>query len=201
MSMAARNAASISKCVVSSKCASGGGLAAGRPRGWCRARRGAGCRPGPSASSTGSPAACSSAARRRARTSGVAVDEDLHVGIGEDDRADVAAVEHRAGRRAAEIALERQQRGAHLRDCRDDRGRLADRVAFERRFVEARRIERLRAAATARVTSSSAMPGIEQRLGHRPVDQPGIEMPQPDNARRAACRACPCRRRPVRRWR
>ena len=36
-------------------------------------------------------------------------DEDLHLGIGKDDRADVAAVEHRAGRRTAEAALEREQ--------------------------------------------------------------------------------------------
>ena len=70
-------------------------------------------------------------------------DEDLHLGVGADHGADVAAVEHGAGRRRGKLPLEVEQRGAHVRDGRDHRRRLADLVALERGLVEARRIERL----------------------------------------------------------
>jgi len=43
-------------------------------------------------------------------------DEDLHVRLGADHGSNVAAVEHRAGRLRGEVALELEQRGAHLRN-------------------------------------------------------------------------------------
>ena len=71
-------------------------VSGGPPRGWCRARRGGGCRPGPPPRPPPPPAGLQlqrpppgADLRRRGH-------EDLHVGVGEDDRADVAAVEHRA---------------------------------------------------------------------------------------------------------
>src|SRR5262249_57538693 len=80
------------------------------------------------------------AARAHLRRRG---DEDFHVRIGKDDGSDVAAVEHSAGWRASETALKRQHRLAHLGDGRDQRSRLAHRLALERRLVETAGIERL----------------------------------------------------------
>ena len=73
-------------------------------------------------------------------------DKDFDLGLGDDNGADIATVKHCAGRRAGEIALERQERGAHLRNCRYDRGGLADGVALELAFIECRGVERLRRA-------------------------------------------------------
>ncbi len=58
-----------------------------------------------------------------------------------DHRADVAAVEHGAGRLRGKIALKSQQSGANLRDRRDDGCGLADALGFER-LVELRRVKR-----------------------------------------------------------
>jgi hypothetical protein len=104
-------------------------------------------------------------------------DEDLHVGRGADHGPDVAAVEHGAGRRCGEILLEREHHRAHLRERRDDRGGLADRVTFQRRLVEARRIERLRGAERP-LAVIERMARIHQGLGDRAIDQPGVEMTQ-----------------------
>ncbi len=97
-----------------------------------------------SASSTAPPAGLQLDGAAAGAHLGGCGDEDLHVGVREDDRSDVAAVEHRARRGAAEIALEGEQRLAHLRDGRNPRGRLADRVGFEPNFVELAGIERAR---------------------------------------------------------
>src|SRR4030081_2097697 len=71
-------------------------------------------------------------------------DEDLHVRIRADHRADVAAVEHGAGRGGRKRALERRQGGPHPRNGGHQRGRLADGLALERRLVEGGRVERCR---------------------------------------------------------
>src|SRR5712675_1707366 len=57
-------------------------------------------------------------------------DEDLHVRLRADHRADVAAVEHGAGRGGGELALERRQGGPHPRNGGHLRGRLADGLAL-----------------------------------------------------------------------
>src|SRR5262245_1615190 len=114
------------------------------------------------------------AARAHLRRCG---DEDFHVRIGKDDGSDVAAVEHGAGRRASEIALKRQHRLAHLGDGRDQRSRLAHRLALERRLVETAGIERLGGGHGTRAIFRGAA-GIEQSLRHRAVDQAGVEMAQ-----------------------
>ena len=97
------------------------------------------------------------AVRRPARTSRGRGHENLHVGVGEDHRSDVAAIEHRARRGAAEAALERKQRRADLGDRRDQRGGLADSLALERRLVE-RPGSSASAAASARTRSPGEWP-------------------------------------------
>src|ERR1039458_868835 len=102
---------------------------------------------------------------------------DFNVGIRADDGADIAAVEYRAGRLGGEIALEGQQRRAHLGDGGDHRSRLAHRMGLEGEFIEARRVERLgggnRGGFVVRAAAS-----IEHALRHRAIDQPGVEMAQ-----------------------
>src|SRR5262249_2948254 len=53
-------------------------------------------------------------------------DEQLHVGIGADDGADIATVEHGTPLSCSEVALIGEQRLAHLGMRGDDRRRLAD---------------------------------------------------------------------------
>ena len=59
-------------------------------------------------------------ARRRARTVRIGDEVDLHLGVGRDDRADVAALDHGVAL-AAELALALAHHLAHLRVPRDDR--------------------------------------------------------------------------------
>ena len=106
-------------------------------------------------------------------------DEDLHVRIRADDGSDVAPVEHRAGRCCGEIALKGEERRTHLRNRRHDRGRFADGVAFQNFLIERARIERARGRHGLRLVVKRAS-RVEQRLGHRAIDQPGIEMAQPE---------------------
>ena len=123
--------------------------------------------------------------------------EYLHVGLRTDDRADVASVEHGAGRHACEVALESQQRGAHVGDRRNDGRRFADGVAFQNLLIELFRIERARGRDRALLVVER-LSGIEQRLGDRAIDQPGIEMAQPEMRREPlAERAFAGRRRSV----
>jgi hypothetical protein len=58
-------------------------------------------------------------------------DEQLHVGVGRDDGADVAAVEHRAALLLGEVALALEQRLADQRIDRDARGDAAGRLALQ----------------------------------------------------------------------
>ena len=176
MSMAARMAASISRCVVSSKCASGAcfrGATArlavafvaledvGQHRGLVDLPA---LRP-----VFGCPAAGAHFRRRG--------DENLNVGIGTDDGADIAAVEHGAGRLGGEVALKGEQRRAHLGMAETIEAASPTAWRLERGFVEARRIERLGGGDRGGLVVRAAA-GIEQRFGHRAIDQPGVEMAQ-----------------------
>ena len=127
-------------------------------------------------------------------------DENLNVGIRADDGADIAAVEHGAGRLGGKIALEGDERRAHFGNGGDDRGRLAHRVGLERGLVEARRIERLGGGDRGgRVVRAAA--GIEQRSWPPRGRSARCRDGAGRNARPAACRACPCPTPPVHRWR
>ena len=84
-----------------------------------------------SVASASAPMSGRSASRRRARTVRVGDEVDLHLGVGRDDGADVAALDHDVAL-AAELALPLAHHLAHLRVPRDDRhhpvdARLADR--------------------------------------------------------------------------
>ena len=81
----------------------------------------------PATSATGLPASAWvwSAARRRARSSRSGVEEDLHVGIGKDDGADVAPLHHHAAR-PAHRPLPLDQRGADARQPGHRGGRMVD---------------------------------------------------------------------------
>ena len=103
---------------------------------------------------------------------------DLHVGLGADHRPDVAAVEHGAGRRLREVALQREKRRPHLGDRRDDRGGLAGLVALERDLVECRRVDCPRGRGGLHGIVEAMAAGT-QRLRHRAIEQPGVEMAQP----------------------
>ena len=200
MSTAARNAASISKWVVSSKCASGAGFSGAVVRPMSRSSR---------ALDVGQHLRLLDRARRGPQFQRAAArphlgrcgDEDFHVGVGEDDRADVAAVEHGAGRRRGELALECQQRRPHLRD-RGDHARPPRRPRGP--SARPRRTGRDRAPPR----DADGGRDVVERLA--PIEQ----RPSPPrgrsgrcrdgaarSARRAACRACPCRTPPARRWR
>ena len=47
----------------------------------------------------------------------------FHVGIGANDRADIAAVKHGAGLLLGKASLKLKERGAHFRNAGDDRSR------------------------------------------------------------------------------
>ncbi len=67
--------------------------------------------------------------------------EDLNVGIGAHDRADIAPVQHGTGRLAGEGALELQQGCPHVRYARHDRGGLAGANAAQGGVVQRGGIE------------------------------------------------------------
>ena len=121
-------------------------------------------------------------------------DEDLHVRVRADHRADVAPVEHRAGRHGGKLALEGEQRGAHLRNRRHDRGGLADCVTLQRVLVECAPDRAPCAAAMACALSSSGRPASMQRLGDRAIEQPGVEMAQAEMRREALAERALARR-------
>ena len=72
-------------------------------------------------------------------------DEQFRVRIREDHRADVAAIQHRAVP-SGEIALEREQRGAHARDGRDRGRRRIGLRAAQVGTIQVRRPQRPRRA-------------------------------------------------------
>ena len=132
-----------------------------------------------SASLTGSPAGPNSSgppARPHLRRRG---DEDLHVGVREDHGADVAAVEHgaRAGVRPKSCwkssSAARTSGKAETIEAASPISWLLSAASSNRAGSSAR------AAATARAAIVEPLAGVEQRLRHRPVEQPGVEMAQP----------------------
>ena len=102
--------------------------------------------------------------------------EQFGVGIGGDDGADVAAVEHCATGLAGEALLALEQRGADERMRRDDRGELADRILAQRGIVEQAFVE---------VAGGDSV-GLDRRVQLHPlhgqrdraVKQAGVEMRQ-----------------------
>ena len=93
--------------------------------------------------------------------------------------------------------MERDQRATHLRNGRDDRGRLADAMTFQNVRIEIIRIERMRRRDRMFLVIER-LSGIEQCLGDRAVNQPGVEMAQPEMLREPpAERALAGRRRSV----
>jgi hypothetical protein len=109
-------------------------------------------------------------------------DQNLNLGIRKNDGADIAAVEHCARRGAAEIPLEGQERGPHLRNGGNQRGRLADGLAPQRLFIEAGRIERARGGNRPGGVVEP-MAAVEERLGDRAIEQAAVEMAQPEMSR------------------
>src|SRR5579885_2177628 len=114
------------------------------------------------------------AARTHLRRCG---DENLNVGIRTNDGADIAAIEHGAGRPRRKIALESEQRRAHLGNGGNDGRRLTDGMTFEHRLVEVRRVERTRRS-NCRRPVAGRFAGIEHGLGNGAIEQPSVEMAQ-----------------------
>ena len=144
--------------VVSSKCASGAGFRGAAARLVSRSSR----RRMSARTSASSTAAAGGLQLQRPpagadfRRRG---DKDLGVGIGKNDRADVAAVEHSARRGAAEIALEAEQRRPHLWDRRDNARRpRRTRGLLRTRFIEFGRDRAIAQRRPLRATSSSGCP-------------------------------------------
>ncbi len=143
--------------------------------------------------------AASSAFSPRARISasgaapdlGVGDHEDLHVRRRADHGSDVAAVEHRPGGRRRNCA---GTSGAP----RAPRGARHHRAASPTRWLfstdrRTRRVELGGEGGGARLVARSA-PASSMARATGAVDQPGVEMAVVVCARRAACRACPCRK-------
>ena len=132
-----------------------------------------------SASSAGSPRAPQLDGRGGwARTSGVAVTKIFTSALGQITVPMSRPSSTAPGGCCGKAALEREQRRAHLGDRRHHRSRLADLVALQRRLVE-RAGSIASAAAIARAAIAGLMAGVEQRLRHRAIEQPGVEMAQP----------------------
>ncbi len=124
-------------------------------------------------------------------------EKDLHLRVGRNHSADVAPVEHGAGRSFGKIALQFHQRRAHFRVRRHDRGGFAYGMGFQRALIEAGRIEGL-GGGEGLGAILERMAGVEQRLGDRAVEQPRIEMAQAEMRRQAfAQRPLAGRGRPV----
>ena len=105
---------------------------------------------------------------------GAGGDEQFGLGLGRDDRADVAAVEHGAARLAREIALALEQSGADARIGRDARGDAADRLALQFGIGEIDLAEV--AGAHGRELALRVAAPAQQVKGDRAVEQAGVEM-------------------------
>ena len=172
----------------------------GRHPGPRRARRGGGCRPGRAAYVDGLAPARHLQVAPPGPDLGAGGDENLNVGVGAHDGADVPAVEHGARLAGGEGALERQamRRAPAGMRATIEAASPAPGPA-QGRVVEAG-ASSLRAAAAATLRP----PGCP-RAGARRVPRHGRAGPcrggAGRNARRSAWPACPCRTRPARRWR
>ena len=200
-SMAALNAASISKFVVSSKAASSAWTrgAAARfssrsSRRWISARTSASVIRASGLAELAEAAACA--------LLGSGGDEQLHVGVGANDRADVAAVEHGAGLLPGEGPLIGEQRLPHLRMAGDHDGAASPRrCGAQGGSAKRRGVERLGRDGGCRaciVRVGATRQGVAR---HGAIERAGIEMGEAVMGGDRACRACPCPRRPVRQWR
>ena len=97
------------------------------------------------------------------------VEEDLEVGVGQDDRPDVAAGHDDRRRRRGQVALALEQRRAELRHGRDGRHRLVDGGPVDLVGVSTpstmTRASRPFSSGTSSISSTSA---LERRPGRRP---------------------------------
>ena len=112
-------------------------------------------------------------------------DEDLHIGVGTDDRADVASVENRAARTRGEGALRLDQRRADARHRGDHGRRLAHLASAQGRVVEIGEAEPAGGGDRCGLVVKIPILG-DQRSRSRAVEQPRIEMRQPVMGRDAA---------------
>ena len=104
---------------------------------------------------------------------------DLNVGIRADHRADVAAVEHGAGRAGGEVALELPQRGPHLRDAGHDGGRLPGAWVAQVGIVQGGGIEAARGGhGGLHVVEPGAAP--QHVASNRAVEEARIEVVEPE---------------------
>src|SRR5476651_1120517 len=115
-------------------------------------------------------------------------DEEFHRGVGADDRADVAAVEHRPRPSGREFLLEFQQVGPNLEICRHFRAVLARVVAPQLGIIEVGGLELGRD-----LLGGTACP--EGGPTDRPVEQAGIEMGQAEMRRQPLGEGALARRR------
>ncbi len=103
--------------------------------------------------------------------------KQLGVGIGCDDGADIAPVEHGTARLMREAALAVEQGGPHQWMRRDDRGIFADLVAAQFGILEQMIVE---------IAGGDGI-GLDRRVEFQPhhigrdraIKQPGVEMRQP----------------------
>ena len=158
-----------------------------------------------SASTNASSAASPRAARFQRPAAGpdlrVGDHENLHVGVRADHGADVAAVEHRARRIGGELRAGNSTSASRTSGSpRPPRRRRRSVAIFSAGSPNFSGSSAIAAADRARLVGQ-VRPLVQQRLGDRAVDHAGIEVTIAVMLRRAACRACPCRMRPVRRWR
>ena len=128
---------------------------------------------------------------------GAGGDEQLHGRVGAYDRADISAVEYRAighraraasagGRRVGrEIALEREQRRADLRDRGDDRGGAGDVLGEQPLVGEEGGIDAPRRGER-RLGIGRVGAGLEHEKSGRAIELAGIEMRQPEAFGQAA---------------
>src|SRR6516165_3570863 len=103
--------------------------------------------------------------------------KELYVGAGRDDGADIAAVEHGAGRPHREFALVVDQGLANLRDRSHHRGGFGDRLQFQRIFLIFFWIEPDRDLGGL-LGVVRRIAGIEHGLGDGAVEKTGVEMMQ-----------------------
>ncbi len=154
-----------------------GPVSRGPRSGSCRARRACGCRRARWRRRFARPAARYSLARRLARTSGAAVTKIFTSARGQmtvpmSRPSSTAPGGAAAKSRWKAISAARTSGMAETTEAASP-----DRRKLQGSLVETRRIERLRRR-DRRVDIVQAAAGIEQVLGHRAVDQAGVEMAQ-----------------------
>src|SRR5690606_1204539 len=108
--------------------------------------------------------------------------EDFHIGVGADDGADVAPVEHGASlparRPGGEIALELEDGRAHRRHDGDEGGRLARLARADGALVDPRHVERSRRG-KGRPLVGRVASGRDHRHADRAVEGARVEKGEP----------------------